>query len=80
MTSKTLEAVVEGDVLRPLQKLGLPDRQHVLVTIVALKQQAHDRAGSCYDLARDLGVIGVADDTPPDLSSNPAHMEGFGTR
>jgi len=80
MTAKTLEAVVEGDVLRPLEKLGLPDRQHVLVTIVELTDRARKSEISCYDLARDLGVIGVADGTRPDLSSNPAHMEGFGAQ
>jgi hypothetical protein len=33
---------------------------------------------SCYDLAVRLGIIGVYKDAPPDLSTNPAHMEGFG--
>ena len=34
---------------------------------------------SCYDLAQRLGIIGVYKDTPTDLSTNPAHMEGFGS-
>lgn len=34
---------------------------------------------TCYDLAMRLGVIGVGSDKlPPDLSSNPKYMEGFG--
>ncbi len=33
---------------------------------------------SCYDLAKRLGIIGVYKDAPSDLSTNPAHMEGFG--
>lgn len=33
---------------------------------------------SCYDLAREAGVIGCVTDAPPDLSTNPAHFEGFG--
>ena len=33
---------------------------------------------SCYDLAKRLGIIGIYKDAPPDLSTNPAHMEGFG--
>jgi metal-responsive CopG/Arc/MetJ family transcriptional regulator len=33
---------------------------------------------SCYDLAKRLGIIGVYKDAPPDLSTNPAYMEGFG--
>ncbi len=33
---------------------------------------------SCLDIARRIGFIGVYKDTPPDLSTNPEHMEGFG--
>ena len=33
---------------------------------------------SAYDVAMELGLIGSAKNTPPDLSSNPKHMEGFG--
>jgi hypothetical protein len=33
---------------------------------------------SCYDIAKRLGIIGVFKDAPSDLSTNPAHMEGFG--
>lgn len=80
MTPKTLEAVVEGGVLRPLKQLELPEHQHVLVTVVALTEEVHDAATSCYDMAMYLGVIGTADETPPDLSMNPACFSGFGTR
>lgn len=79
MSPKTLEAVVEGGVLRPLKQLELPEQQHVLVTIVALTDETR-AAVSCYDLAQDLGVIGMADDTPSDLSTNSAHLNGFGSR
>ena len=37
-------------------------------------------APSCYDLAREAGVIGCATDAPPDLSTNPHYFEGFGGR
>ncbi|MEQ8846918.1 hypothetical protein [Botrimarina sp.] len=33
---------------------------------------------SAYDLAVRLGVIGVVKNAPPDLSSNPKYLEGFG--
>jgi metal-responsive CopG/Arc/MetJ family transcriptional regulator len=33
---------------------------------------------SCLDIARRIGFIGAYKDTPPDLSTNPEHMEGFG--
>ena len=33
---------------------------------------------NCRDLAERLGILGVFKGAPPDLSTNPAHMEGFG--
>jgi hypothetical protein len=33
---------------------------------------------TCLDVARKLGVIGIADDLPPDLSTNPRYFDGFG--
>jgi hypothetical protein len=33
---------------------------------------------SCLDIAERLGIIGIYKDAPPDLSTNPEHMEGFG--
>lgn len=33
---------------------------------------------TCYDVAKRLGIIGVYEDTPTDLSTNPDHMAGFG--
>jgi hypothetical protein len=79
MCPKTLEAVVEGGLLRPLKQLELPEQQHVMLTIVALTDQMRD-AVTCYDLAQTLGVIGVADDAPVDLSANPDYLDGFGSR
>jgi hypothetical protein len=38
-----------------------------------------DQSGeSCYDVAMRHGVIGMARDLPPDLSTNRKHFEGFG--
>lgn len=33
---------------------------------------------NCYEVAKRIGLLGVADDLPPDLSTNPAYFEGFG--
>jgi Arc/MetJ-type ribon-helix-helix transcriptional regulator len=33
---------------------------------------------SCLDIARRIGIVGVYKETPRDLSTNPAHMDGFG--
>ncbi|GAC1468764.1 MAG: hypothetical protein NVSMB9_11750 [Isosphaeraceae bacterium] len=34
---------------------------------------------TCLDIARRIGFIGAYTDAPPDLSTNPEHMEGFGS-
>ena len=33
---------------------------------------------SFYDVAKEAGLIGKYDDYPPDLSTNPKYMYGFG--
>jgi hypothetical protein len=33
---------------------------------------------NAYELARRIGMIGVAGDLPSDLSTNPSYFEGFG--
>lgn len=33
---------------------------------------------SSYDLAHNLGIIGVTEDLPSDLSTNKDYLEGFG--
>jgi Arc/MetJ-type ribon-helix-helix transcriptional regulator len=35
-------------------------------------------ASSCLELAKRHGLIGVSKKLPADLSTNPAHFEGFG--
>lgn len=78
MRPTTVEAVVEGGVLRPLKPLEMPEQQRVLVTIVAIPDEARE-ATSCYDLAKQLGVLGTAGETPDDLSTNPEHLVGLGS-
>jgi hypothetical protein len=33
---------------------------------------------TCYDVAKQAGLIGSVQGLPPDLSTNPKYMEGFG--
>ena len=33
---------------------------------------------NAFQLAEKLGIIGCIKDAPPDLSTNPKYMEGFG--
>ena len=43
-------------------------------------QRNHVREESFYDAASRLGFIGCIKGTPPDLSTNPKYMDGFGKR
>lgn len=36
------------------------------------------RQKSFYDVMLEDGVLGIVKDAPPDLSTNPKYMEGFG--
>ncbi|MGI0480570.1 hypothetical protein ACN4EE_07245 [Geminocystis sp. CENA526] len=37
-----------------------------------------NKTPTCYDLALESGIIGVAKDLPSDLSTNPDYFQGFG--
>jgi Arc/MetJ-type ribon-helix-helix transcriptional regulator len=41
-----------------------------------LKSRPHPQ--SCLDIARRIGLIGIAKGLPEDLSTNRDHFEGFG--
>ncbi len=58
-----LQGVSPSDVVRSAL------REHLKASRVGM---------SCLDVARELGLVGVYTDAPSDLSTNPAHMEGFG--
>jgi len=55
----------ESDVVRE----ALPKHIHT---------RRHRRAESAFDAAQRLGIIGFAKRLPPDLSTSPRHMKGFG--
>jgi predicted DNA-binding protein len=45
---------------------------------VARQLDIEEDALSAYDLAKKAGLIGVVRGTPPDLSTNRRHFDGFG--
>jgi predicted DNA-binding antitoxin AbrB/MazE fold protein len=79
MNPKTLEAIYEQGVLRPLEQLDLPEHKHVKVTISEVTRTTADAVTNCHDLAEKAGMIGSLKDAPRDLSTNPAHFQGFGS-
>ena len=79
MNPKTLEAVYEQGVLRPLEQLDLPEHKRVKVTISDVSRATAEAVTTCYDLAQKAGMIGALKDAPSDLSTNPEHFQGFGS-
>lgn len=45
----------------------------------SLDESGDETEQSAYNLAVKLGVIGAANNLPPDLSSNQEYMSGFGS-
>lgn len=42
------------------------------------RKNGNGKQKSFYDALEEAGLIGIVKDAPPDLSTNPKHMEGFG--
>lgn len=74
---ETITAIYENGVLRPLVPVELEDHEVVTITVSRALAAPGDEA-TLYDVLNEAGLIGCIKDAPPDLSSNPAHMEGFG--
>jgi hypothetical protein len=51
-----------------------------IATIERDQPGARDEQESVYEALVRLGVLGCVKDAPPDLSTNPKYMEGFGQR
>ena len=72
---------VEGRIKQQLEdearENGVSPSEIVRQVLEAHLRQRTPRE-SCYDLAKRLGILGVFKDGPPDLSTNPEYMEGFG--
>jgi hypothetical protein len=83
MSSHRLSIRVSPDLERRIrQRARSAGRRPSAVVREVLEQYfiARDSTPSCYDLAREAGVIGCATNAPSDLSTNPRYFEGFGGR
>jgi len=83
MPSHRLSIRITSELERRIhQRARIAGRRPSAVVRDVLEQHFAEQgaAPSCYDLAREAGVIGCAADAPPDLSTNPKYFEGFGGR
>ena len=80
MMAKYFKAIYENGVFRPLEAVALPEHQEVTL---AVHEDDHAAANAkdtrnAYDLAQELGLIGLIANAPANLSTNKAHFQGFG--
>jgi predicted DNA-binding antitoxin AbrB/MazE fold protein len=77
-----VKAIYENGVLRPLEPLELAESEVVSLAIDApANEYSQERTGpTLFDVLDGAGLIGCIKDAPPDLSSNPNHLQGFGNR
>ncbi len=83
LSSHRLSIRVSPDLERRIrQRARIAGRRPSAVVRDVLEQHFTDQDASlsCYDLAREAGVIGCAANAPPDLSTNPQYFDGFGGR
>lgn len=77
--SQEIKAIFENGVFRPLDPVDLKEHQQVTLRLLAgSSERIEATSETCFDLARRLGVLGVVDDAPEDLSTSPRYFDGFG--
>jgi predicted DNA-binding antitoxin AbrB/MazE fold protein len=77
---KTLEAVYEAGVFRPIRRVRLPDRSRVRLTLVPLPPRTSEAQGRRVARQRQalLSLAGIGRSGRSDISENP-HRALYGT-
>jgi len=76
-----IPAIYENGGFRPLGPVDLAEREVVSLTVQAAPSQLAESNGqqpTLFELFDEAGLIDCVKDAPPDQSSNPRHLEGFG--
>lgn len=76
--SQEIKAIFENGVFRPLEPIELNEHQQVTLQLLDKPQERAEATETCFELANRLGILGVIDDAPEDLSTNPEYLQGFG--
>lgn len=68
VASKTIEAVYEGGVFKPVRKIALPDRSRVRLTLAPLPRSVAEK--TLVELQRKalLAVVGIGSSERADIS------------
>jgi predicted DNA-binding antitoxin AbrB/MazE fold protein len=77
-----VNAIYESGVFKPLGPLDLQDREVVRLVVESASSETQDEASQAeptlFDVLNEVGLVASIKDAPPDLSTNPKYMEGFG--
>jgi predicted DNA-binding antitoxin AbrB/MazE fold protein len=76
-----VNAIFEHGVLKPLGPLELQDQDIVALSIDKVAEvypNSDEASPTLYEILDEVGLVGSIEDAPPDLSTNPKYMEGFG--
>ena len=84
MASERVTVRLEAEMAQRLEDLAIRRSQTaselVREAVRRLIDDEDDRSESAFDAAKRAGIMGMVDDLPEDLSTNPRHFEGFGER
>lgn len=77
-----MDIVLSSNLQQKLTKLAQQTKkseQEVIIEVLEKYLEIEETLEqNCYDRALELGVIGVAEDLPSDLSTNPDYFIGLG--
>lgn len=79
--TQTWKVIFENGVFRPLEPVDLPENQVGTVSVAVdrlIEDDESNSTKSAYDILLEMGAIGIYENSPTDLTTNPEHMEGFG--
>jgi predicted DNA-binding antitoxin AbrB/MazE fold protein len=77
-----IKAIYDQGLLKPLEPLDLKDQEVVFLSIDSLSDNGRESCAvgpTLFEMLDEAGLIGCVKGAPADLSTNPKHMEGFGT-
>ena len=76
--SKSLKAVYENGISALWNPLTWTEHQEVTITVFDARSTAANHELICYEIAQRLGIVGMLEHLPSDLSTNRRYFEGFG--
>jgi hypothetical protein len=77
----SLNLILNSDIehqLKEAARQAQKNEQEIIIEALEEHLKKLKKSPSCYTLALELGVIGIAKDLPADLSTNPDYLQGFG--